>query len=151
MKLRGFRAPHVPFLKERRTRGLSSAMYWRFGEYRSRFGRCRDTKALTNIRRANKLPRAWTADSHDVIFESNSRGRYDLFKQGIDQRTPEIIVATPMTGMLPQLSPDGRFVPYDARPGKGTAMVLQTGVLQIDARAGQRREPAGNSRRWIIG
>jgi Tol biopolymer transport system component len=76
---------------------------------------------ITNVRRLTldeqtNYPHAWTADSHDVIFESNRRGNYDLFKQGIDQRTPEVIVATPMTEMLPQLSPDGHFVLYDARP-----------------------------------
>jgi hypothetical protein len=76
---------------------------------------------ISNIRRLTldeqtNYPHAWTADSRDVIFESNRRGGYDLFKQGIDQRTPEVIVATPMTEMLPQLSPDGHFVLYDARP-----------------------------------
>jgi eukaryotic-like serine/threonine-protein kinase len=75
---------------------------------------------ISNVRRLTldeqtNYPHAWTADSRDVIFESNRRGNYDLFKQGIDQRTPEVIVATPMTEMLPQLSPDG-FVLYDARP-----------------------------------
>jgi eukaryotic-like serine/threonine-protein kinase len=75
---------------------------------------------ISNVRRLTldeqtNYPHAWTADSRAVIFESNRRGNYDLFKQGIDQRTPEVIVATPMTEMLPQLSPDG-FVLYDARP-----------------------------------
>ncbi len=76
---------------------------------------------ISNVRRLTldeqtNYPHAWTADSREVIFESNRRGNYDLFKQGIDQRTPEVIVATPMTEMLPQLSPDGHFVLYDARP-----------------------------------
>jgi hypothetical protein len=76
---------------------------------------------ISNVRRLTldeqtNYPHAWTADSGAVIFESNRRGSYDLFKQGINQRTPDVIVATPMTEMLPQLAPDGHFVLYDARP-----------------------------------
>jgi hypothetical protein len=75
--------------------------------------------AISNVRRLTldeqtNYPHAWTADSSAVIFESNRRGSYDLFKQGINQRTPDVIVATPMTEMLPQLAPDGHFVLYDA-------------------------------------
>jgi hypothetical protein len=76
---------------------------------------------ISNVRRLTlddqtNYPHAWTPDSRSVIFESNRRGGYDLFKQRIDQRTPEVIVATPLTEMLPQLAPDGHFVLYDARP-----------------------------------
>jgi hypothetical protein len=76
---------------------------------------------LDNIRRLTldeqtNYPHAWTADSRSVIFESNRNGNYDLFRQRIDQHTPEIVVATPMTEMLAQLAPDGRSVLYDARP-----------------------------------
>jgi hypothetical protein len=79
---------------------------------------------ISNVRRLTldeqtNYPHAWTRDSGAVIFESNRRGTYDLFKQGINQRTPDVIVATPMTEMLPQLAPDGHFVLYDARPREG--------------------------------
>jgi hypothetical protein len=60
-------------------------------------------------------PHAWTRDSRAVIFESNRNGNFDLFKQYIDQRTPQTIVATPLTEMLPQLAPDSRFLLYEAR------------------------------------
>jgi eukaryotic-like serine/threonine-protein kinase len=75
---------------------------------------------ISNVRRLTlddqtNYPHAWTADSRAVIFESNRNGNYDLFKQDIDRRTPDTIVATPMTEMLPQLAPDGHFVLYAAR------------------------------------
>jgi Tol biopolymer transport system component len=75
---------------------------------------------ISNVRRLTldeqtNYPHAWTADSRAVIFESDRSGGFDLFKQGIDQRTPEAIVATPMTEILPQLAPDGHFVLYAAR------------------------------------
>lgn len=69
---------------------------------------------LTLDERTN-YPHAWTRDSRAVIFESNRNGSFDLFKQYIDRRMPETIVATPLTEMLPQLGPDGRFVLYEAR------------------------------------
>jgi serine/threonine protein kinase/Tol biopolymer transport system component len=76
---------------------------------------------ISNVRRLTlddqtNYPHAWTADSRAVIFESNRSGGYDLFTQGIDQRTPKAIVATPMTEVLPQLGPDGHFLLYAARP-----------------------------------
>lgn len=76
---------------------------------------------ITNIRRLTLDERtnyshAWTADSRAVIFESDRSGNFDLFKQDIGRRTPETLVATPLTEILPQLTPDGRFVLYAARP-----------------------------------
>lgn len=72
---------------------------------------------IGNIRRLTldertSYPHAWTADGRAVIFESDRRGNFDIFKQYIDQPTPQAIIATPLTEMLPQLSPDGRFVLY---------------------------------------
>lgn len=76
---------------------------------------------IGNIRRLTldeetNYPHAWTKDSRAVIFESNRSGNYDLFKQRIDRRTPEVIVATPLTEMLPQLAPDGNSILYAALP-----------------------------------
>jgi eukaryotic-like serine/threonine-protein kinase len=76
---------------------------------------------ISNIRRLTfdertSYPHAWTADSRAVIFESDRNGSYDLFKQYLNRHTPDTIVATPYTEMLPQLAPDGHFVLYAARP-----------------------------------
>ena len=76
---------------------------------------------ITNIRRFTlderaNYPHAWTADSRAVIFESDRNGNFDLFKQDIARRTPETLVSTPLTEILPQVTPDGRFVLYAARP-----------------------------------
>jgi Tol biopolymer transport system component len=76
---------------------------------------------ITNIRRLTldertNYPHAWTADGRAVIFESDRSGNFDLFKQDISRRTPETLVATPFTEILPQLTPDGQYVLYAARP-----------------------------------
>jgi serine/threonine protein kinase/Tol biopolymer transport system component len=85
------------------------------------------TRRLTLDARPS-YPHAWTADSRAVIFESDRNGSWDLFKQRLDQRTPETLVATPSRWeVLPQLSPDGRWVLYAAgspggSPGPYTLM-----------------------------
>ncbi len=75
---------------------------------------------IVNVRRLSlderaNYPHAWTADSRAVIFESNRSGNFDLLKQDIGSRTPETIVATPLTEILPQLAQDGRSVLCAAR------------------------------------
>jgi Tol biopolymer transport system component len=76
-------------------------------------------RRLTLDVRSN-FPHAWTKDSSAVIFESDRNGSWDIFKQPLDQRTPETIVATPLRWeVLPQVSPDGRSVLYAAGPTSG--------------------------------
>jgi eukaryotic-like serine/threonine-protein kinase len=76
---------------------------------------------ISNIRRLTLDERtsyahAWTADSRSVIFESIRNGTWDLFIQELDRRNPKTLVATPLMEVLPQLSPDGRWILYSARP-----------------------------------
>ena len=54
---------------------------------------------------------AWTADSKAVLYASNRQGTLRLFKQQIDQTTPEALVEA-RSIVLPRLSPDGSEVLY---------------------------------------
>jgi len=81
----------------------------------------RNPPRITNVHRLTlderiNYPHAWTADSRSVIFESDRNDNFDLFIQDVSRRTPKTLVATPLTEILPQLSPDGRYVLYAARP-----------------------------------
>src|SRR5262249_12306064 len=60
----------------------------------------------------------WTPDSRSVLFDSNRNGTWDVFKQSLDQRTAEKLVASPGGSGRPAMSPDGVSVLYvtDARP-----------------------------------
>lgn len=94
-------------------------------------------RRLTLDERTN-YPHAWTSDSRAVIFKSNRNGNFDLFRQYIDQRIPETIVATPVTEMLPQLGPDGHFVLYEAR-----AHQIEPGankLMRVPVEGGTREE-----------
>ncbi len=95
-------------------------------------------RRLTLDERSN-FPHGWTADSSAVIFESDRNGSWDLFKQGIDQHTPEAIADSPSRWeVLPQLAPDGRSVLYAAgaenkNPGPYTLMrvPVEGGASQV--------------------
>ncbi|MBV8570494.1 MAG: protein kinase [Acidobacteriaceae bacterium] len=72
---------------------------------------------LLSIRRltfamADDYPHAWTPDSRAVIFESNRNGTFALFRQKIDEREPEPLVFSNDDSVLPQASPDGKWVLY---------------------------------------
>ncbi|MBV8808434.1 MAG: hypothetical protein JO033_07135, partial [Acidobacteriaceae bacterium] len=72
---------------------------------------------LLNIRRltfamADDYPHAWTPDNGAVIFESNRNGTFGLFRQKIEEREPESLVLSNADSVLPQTSPDGKWVLY---------------------------------------
>ena len=54
---------------------------------------------------------AWTPDSSAVLFVSNRNGTWKLFRQAIDQVTPEVLVEG-RSIFLPRLSPDGKHILY---------------------------------------
>jgi DNA-binding winged helix-turn-helix (wHTH) protein/Tol biopolymer transport system component len=59
----------------------------------------------------DNLADAWTLDSKAVFFVSNRNGTWKLFKQAIDETTPEVLVEGPGIS-LPRLSADGSQVLY---------------------------------------
>jgi DNA-binding winged helix-turn-helix (wHTH) protein/Tol biopolymer transport system component len=57
------------------------------------------------------LATAWTADSKAVLFVSNRNGTWKLYKQAIEETTPEVL-AEGRSITLPRLSADGSHVLY---------------------------------------
>jgi Tol biopolymer transport system component/DNA-binding winged helix-turn-helix (wHTH) protein len=58
----------------------------------------------------------WTLDGKAVLFVSNRNGTWKLFKQNIDETTPEVLVEGPGIS-LPRVSADGTQVLYLSAPG----------------------------------
>ena len=54
---------------------------------------------------------AWTPDSTAVLSVSNRHGTWKLFRQAIDQVTPEVLVEG-RSNFLPRLTPDGKHILY---------------------------------------
>ena len=76
------------------------------------------TKVLRNNRRLTldqhaSMPSSWTPDNHSVIFFSHRNGRGEVFKQGIDETTPELLASDPARHSFgARLSPDGSEIFY---------------------------------------
>jgi DNA-binding winged helix-turn-helix (wHTH) protein/Tol biopolymer transport system component len=58
------------------------------------------------------FPAAWTGDSKAVLFVSDRDGPLHIFKQGIDQTQPELLVGGKQDEWLPRLTPDGSSMLY---------------------------------------
>jgi Tol biopolymer transport system component len=80
-------------------------------------------------------PHAWTPDSRFVIFESERRGTYGIFKQAVDRQTAELIVDTPAQEVLPQVTPDGRWILYAASDGDAPAGIRK--LMRVSIAGGQ--------------
>lgn len=60
------------------------------------------------------FPYDWTPDGKSVIFMSNRRGHWNIYKQALDREFPEMLVsgADGAEAIAPRLSPDGNWVLY---------------------------------------
>jgi eukaryotic-like serine/threonine-protein kinase len=76
------------------------------------------TRMLRNNRRLSlsqrgSSPSAWTPDNHSIIFQSDRDGRGEVFKQAVDQATPELLASDPARhSFSARLSPDGSEILY---------------------------------------
>jgi Tol biopolymer transport system component/predicted Ser/Thr protein kinase len=62
-------------------------------------------------------PQAWTADSREVIFNSDRAGAFGIYTQALDGGTPRVIFSSPtLDGGWTRPSPDGTWVLFAATP-----------------------------------
>jgi Tol biopolymer transport system component len=57
-------------------------------------------------------PNVWTHDSQAILFSSNRGGRIQVFRQGPNERVPEIVAQGPGDDYAAELSPDGSWMLY---------------------------------------
>lgn len=81
------------------------------------------------------FPYTWTSDSKSVIFTSDRDGPFHLFRQGIDQTEPELLVGGQDSILGPRLSPDGSYILYLATP-KGEEKPGPVRVMRIPVTGG---------------
>jgi WD40 repeat protein len=72
------------------------------------------TPRLLTLEANNNAAEAWMPDSRTVLFVSNRNGRWTLFKQAMDETTPEVLVEQRCIA-LPRLSADASQVLYQLR------------------------------------
>jgi Tol biopolymer transport system component len=75
-----------------------------------------DGRRLNNARRltlgGSDYTHAWTPDSQAVVFESGRNGSFNIFKQRLDQRVAEPLVAGGEYAGYGRFSPDGAWLLY---------------------------------------
>ncbi|HEV8043160.1 MAG TPA: protein kinase [Bryobacteraceae bacterium] len=75
-----------------------------------------DGKRLNNARRltlgGSDYTHAWTPDSQAVVFESQRSGHFNIFKQRLDQRVAEPLVAGTEYAGYGRFSPNGAWLLY---------------------------------------
>jgi Tol biopolymer transport system component len=73
----------------------------------------------------NSMPDGWTRDSRSVLFGSDRNGKWELFRQGLNESVPEKIVSSTTNdiGSDSEVSPDGSWILFwqSAEPS-GTEM-----------------------------
>ena len=70
---------------------------------------------LTLDERAD-YPYSWTPDSNAVIFTSDRNGPFNIFRQGVHDNEPEMLIRSQRDLSVPRLSPDGKSIIYIITP-----------------------------------
>ena len=94
------------------------------GELEPNGHRLRNPHRLTLDDR-NDIPSAWMPDSRTVLFYSERNGKWDIFKQSLDQNSAEPIVAGPGNRHDPEVSPDGSWILYLQDAEAGTTRIMR--------------------------
>ncbi|MCU1241841.1 MAG: hypothetical protein JWO71_2567 [Candidatus Acidoferrum typicum] len=69
-----------------------------------------------SLEEGRNFPYTWTADGKSLLFTSDRDGSYHLFKQAVDQPSPDLLVDGKDTVMVPRLNPDGSEILYLVMP-----------------------------------
>jgi hypothetical protein len=93
-------------------------------------------RRLTLDENAN-LPHTWTPDSAAVVFDSNRNGKFQIFKQGLLETAPELLVSDG-NSILPRLSADGNSILYLFHDEKAESKVPSS-LMKVSLNDGSRQ------------
>ena len=92
-------------------------------------------RRLTLDERAD-FPYSWTPDSKSVIFTSDRNGRFNIFRQGVHDAEPEILVRSDEDLAIPRLSPDGNSIIYLITPPNGASGEIPSRLMRAPLEGG---------------
>jgi DNA-binding winged helix-turn-helix (wHTH) protein/Tol biopolymer transport system component len=81
---------------------------------------------------------AWTSDSKAVLFSSDRNGTYEIFRQEIDQASPERLATSAEHLTLPRVTPDGSEILYLSSP-QSPGLETPTSIFAIPIGGGAPR------------
>ncbi len=82
--------------------------------------RIQHSRRLT-LDESDNNPTAWTTDSKAVIFFSNRNSSEGLYRQRLDQDSPELITTAPGSFSSARVTPDGKWVVWLLQPDASDA------------------------------
>jgi serine/threonine protein kinase/Tol biopolymer transport system component len=85
------------------------------GELQGTDNRPKNPRRLTWEDR-NDFPSSWTPDSKALLLRSNRNGNQDIFKQRLDERTAQPVLASPEDEVDATVTPDGQWILYFSSP-----------------------------------
>jgi Tol biopolymer transport system component len=97
--------------------------------------RLNSTRRLTLDDRMD-WPGGWLRNASTVLFFSNRSGHFDIFKQGVNDRTPEEIIASPDEKRAPQLSADSSWILYLSWPSTNGSLPSSGRLMRVSASGG---------------
>ncbi len=75
-------------------------------------------------------PTGWTRDGKAVILTSDRNGPMNIFRQELNQKTAEPMVAWPGSQLLPRVTPDGKSMLFcSIAPGQRTCRLMRCAPL----------------------
>jgi Tol biopolymer transport system component/predicted Ser/Thr protein kinase len=104
------------------------------GEFKENGARLDSSTRLT-FSESDDVPTGWTPDSKTLLITSNRTGRYQLFKQKLDQDAAEPLIPGPDLQFDAEMSPDGAWILYWSFPQNGGASTPQS-LMRLPAAGG---------------
>jgi Tol biopolymer transport system component len=85
------------------------------------------------------MPFDWTADSKEVLYTSDRTGTFNIYKQGVDQTVPDVLVGGNKPLAQPRLNPDGTQLLYVVYPNWGYT-VSEVPLMRVPVAGGTPQE-----------
>ena len=101
----------------------------------SRGARLTPPRRLTLDERAD-FPYSWTPDNKSVIFVSDRNGAYNIYRQGVDQAAPELLIGGREDMIIARLSPDNRSILYLVTPPGGETAGTKVRLMRAPLQGG---------------
>jgi Tol biopolymer transport system component/DNA-binding winged helix-turn-helix (wHTH) protein len=92
-------------------------------------------RRLTLDERAD-FPYSWTPDNKAVIFTSDRNGAFNVFRQGVPDGEPEVLIRSQEDVSVPRLSPDGKSILYLITPSNDASASSNSRLMRAPLAGG---------------
>lgn len=97
--------------------------------------RLSELQRLTLDERAD-YPYSWTPDNKAVIFTSDRNGPFNIFRQGVHDAEPEVMIRSQEDLSVPRLSPDGKSIIYIITPSNDASASTNSQLMRAPLAGG---------------